>query len=187
MGWTSTYKTPGQSMDEFFMQELFTGLDGSQPYEIVASAFKNRVWYAAVKDTKTGDTVAMVVLVTFAPRDSQFNITYKDMTEEVGPCERECPNRILDLLTPIKSEWANQWRADCREYNRIIAERKARQPKRITDGMRIKLAQPVRFRNGAELDEFTVEKRGRKTMLRNGYTLYRLNLRKYDFTEVRAA
>jgi hypothetical protein len=56
------------------------------------------------------------------------------MDETMGPVESRCPERILDLLTPTDSEYANEWRARCRAFH---AASKAR-PK-IKVGMKLEL------------------------------------------------
>ena len=33
----------------------------------------------------------------------------------MGPCYYDCPKSILDLLSPTNNEYANNWRAKCRE------------------------------------------------------------------------
>ncbi len=33
----------------------------------------------------------------------------------MGPCEADCPQSILDLLTPTDRPYAVKWRARCRE------------------------------------------------------------------------
>lgn len=45
------------------------------------------------------------------------------MDETVGPRIDNCPEHILDLLTPTDQEWANEWRQRCRAK---IAAHKAR-------------------------------------------------------------
>lgn len=76
------------------------------------------VCYAAVetiiKATGERRVWAAVFLISYSSR-GEFG--YKDMDEGMGPCESKCPARILDLLTPTDSEWANAWRQRCREYN----------------------------------------------------------------------
>lgn len=86
-----------------------------------------RVYYAAVERTdhvdKTRQVFAVVCLVDYNPRDAQgYIFGYKDMDETMGPYETGCPEDILDLLTPIDSAYANEWRARCRA---VIAQRKA--------------------------------------------------------------
>jgi hypothetical protein len=41
------------------------------------------------------------------------NFGYKDMDESAGPYQAECPERILKLLTPTTSQYAQQWRDAC--------------------------------------------------------------------------
>jgi hypothetical protein len=40
------------------------------------------------------------------------------MDETCGPYEKKCPLSILNLLTPTDNEWANEWRKQCRAYNK---------------------------------------------------------------------
>ena len=72
----------------------------------------------------------------------------------MGPCEAECPARILNLLTPTTSGYANEWRKRCRER----AEKRMPKP-----GESFTLAVPLRFTNGATLSRFKVVRNGRET------------------------
>ena len=87
-------------------------------WEVVKSSMRGSTYYAAVKvtDKETGkfEIFAAVFLTSINNRD-YFNFNYKDMDETCGPCERDCPLSILDLLTETESKWANEWRRDCRE------------------------------------------------------------------------
>jgi len=47
-----------------------------------------------------------------------FNFSYKNMSEDMGPAQSECPESILDLLSPTESDWANEWRERCRKVYR---------------------------------------------------------------------
>ncbi len=59
----------------------------------------------------------------------------------MGPCEAECPERILRLLTPTTYEYAIAWRRRCDDNLQLRA-------RPIVDGMRIKLPAPITFTNG---------------------------------------
>ena len=78
----------------------------------------------------------------------------------MGPCETDCPASILDLLTPTDKEYALDWRARCRAN----LERRAR---KLADGDRIRLPEPMKFSDGNVLQEFIVAKRGRRLILRD--------------------
>jgi hypothetical protein len=157
MGWTSLEKRHGQSLREFFQNELFTS--GTQT--ILASATTPGVFYAAVRSEKTGEVWALVCLVKYA--NGRYNFSYKDMDEGMGPCEAGAPARILDLLTPTDSQYANEWRQRCRK----TAERKEALSRH---GSTIRFAQKMRFGSHIdpfEEDTFTIVKQGRQTLFRS--------------------
>ncbi|WP_210358995.1 DUF6927 domain-containing protein [Sphingomonas beigongshangi] len=81
------------------------------------------------------------------------------LTETMGSCEANCPQAILDLLTPTENEHALDWRRRCVES----LERRSR---KVADGDRIRLEEPVTFADGYVGQEFIVEKRGRRLVLR---------------------
>jgi len=147
MGWTYSHRERGISHKEWFSQEF----SGAELVDI-ASGYENPTnLYAALK-TKDGKTVAVALLTRRAP-NSHFNYGYKDMDEGMGPNIHDCPERILDLLSPLEDlftprndgqegayDWAKNWRQRAREK---VARRKAR-PK-LTDGLLLKLSYPLQF------------------------------------------
>jgi hypothetical protein len=140
--------------------------DGSsRGLKVLASACPgNRVYYAAtqvIADGKPGEVFAIVCLVRWNPRDKEgYIFGYKDMEESMGPCEAECPARILDLLTPTDKEYALDWRKRCRAN----LERRSR---KLSDGDRLRLPEPMKFSDGHIGQEFIVAKRGRRLVLRD--------------------
>src|SRR3546814_6819551 len=109
---------------------------------------------------KGGEIFAIVCLVRWNPRAKDgYIFGYKDMDETMGPCEADCPARILDLLTPTDKEYAREWRARCCAN----LERRARQ---LADGDRIRLPEPMTFSDGSVLQEFIVARSGRRVLLR---------------------
>jgi hypothetical protein len=109
--------------------------------------------YLAVETIDTGAVWAGVALVQ---RTRSGEVTYKEMSEEMGPNAVRCPVRILDRLTPTTSESATTWRASCRAR---IAERASRPT--VGDGTRVRFAQPLTFSNGATRDTFEMVKGSR--------------------------
>lgn len=122
MGWTSTTLPYGKPIKEFFTQ-MFEWESDTHIYRILDSSLVHfSTWYAAMeitdKNTSEKEVIALVVLVHMQPK-KYYNICYKEMTENEGPCERQCPKRILNLLTPTNEKYAIQWRKDCWErYNK---------------------------------------------------------------------
>src|SRR3546814_944011 len=67
---------------------------------------------------------ALVCLVRWNPRSRDgHQFGYKDMSENMGPCEADCPAAILELLSPTDHEYALDWRARCRA-NLVLRARK---------------------------------------------------------------
>lgn len=126
MGWTSyhaTYYKNGivdrkAEMDNYFKKE--DSANGKYRYKTLKSAMVGSTYYAAIEkinnETKEREVFALICLTSVDMSD-YFNFSYKDMDETMGPNERKCPIGILNLLTPTDSQWANEWRNDCRKYH----------------------------------------------------------------------
>lgn len=155
MGWMYTTRHKGQSLKKFF--EGRVGVEPDYPGRKILdfAVVRLRTAYAAFQ-VAPGEVIALVFLLDFNG-DGHFPFGYKDMEESMGPCEDECPERILKLLTPTTSEYALGWRKRC--WARIEA-RKARP--RLTHGCVIRLDHALEFSDGARLDTFHVEMTGRR-------------------------
>lgn len=125
----------------------------SEGYTMIASALKGFTYYAAIRDDESGDVVAAVTLVRYY-RDGTMGT--KHMDDAMGPCERECPANILDLLTPTDHQYAQEWRAECRENLRKRAVISA-----LKKGEVFKLKKPLKFTNGSVHEEFEVVRKTR--------------------------
>ena len=132
MGWTSYHATHYKNgkidrkaeCDAYFLDGLNAGY-----YDVLKSSMVGSTYYAAVKPLKkygsdgkevvdipeTEQKVFGVVFLTSTDTKDYFNFSYKDMDETMGPWESNCPNSILDLLSPTDNEYANAWRQRCRD------------------------------------------------------------------------
>jgi hypothetical protein len=158
------HRERGQSDREFWQGQL------DSKYKIIDCATIGRTTFHAAVETaegpEKGTVAAFVALQQWS--GGYYNFTYKTMTEHAGPCEDECPARILDKLTELPPCYsrphreydccgtcgAREWRARCRVY----ADRKARAAK-VKAGQVVRFARPVKFQSGAELDTFTFDQR----------------------------
>lgn len=94
---------------------------------VLKSAMVGTTWYGACERSRPGQNPYVFAGVCLTSVDSReyCNFGYKDMDESMGPCERECPVSILNLLSARDDKWAIEWRAACRENAaRKAAERK---------------------------------------------------------------
>jgi hypothetical protein len=171
MGWTFTHKPPNESLRTFFEREW--GSDNGRGIVDFAVAGFNTA-YAAYR-THDGRIIGIVVSVTYRPRD-YYNFGYKAVDECQGPYEAKCPERILNLLTPLsdreEDRYAREWRERCQAYHakrrQAIALRK-----QIGVGDTVKL-------QGTRYDGYPAKvievKRGSVTVIISGWQ-YRIPLR----------
>lgn len=120
----------------------------------------------------------------------------------MGPCEDQCPERILKQLSPIEemglhpesAEYATKWREACWAN---VAKRKT--AKAAKEGSIIKFASPITFTNGFEHDRFQLTLDGRKERffpvfergmnryaIPGGYIRYRITNWKHKNFEIQA-
>lgn len=160
MGWLISYEKLrfGETVDSRMRDNMrWDRHDAAtgEKHEIVASATVGSTWYAAVRHTHadgTFETFAVICLTSKGSRKRGDGFGYKDMSEDMGPVECSCPARILDLLTPTDSEYANDWRQRCRDRAKASRQRRASAPK---PGARVTFNPPIMY-GGQPLAEFII-------------------------------
>lgn len=78
---------------------------------IVKDSLVGTTYYAAIKQTKTGEIWALIVLT----QTDKEEFGYKDMSEDMHPYYYDCPIGILNLLSPTNNKETLKWRNLCRE------------------------------------------------------------------------
>jgi len=152
MGWLYMMSLGGHSGPRQYLDAQFTTERADVRSKVLRSALVGmRVYYAAVERIAiiSGERQvwALICLVRYNPRDCEgYVFGYKDMDETMGPYECDCPEEILDLLTPTDREYALQWRARCRE-NAAARRAKAAKPSPRA-GQVIVFDQPLAFADG---------------------------------------
>lgn len=181
MGWLSMtgagmggHATPKAYLDAQFTYSHTADGGGTRGMRVIDSAFVgNSVWYAATEIIANGQVqyvIALVCLVRWNPKAKDgYIFAYKDQEESMGPCEASCPARILRLLSATSSESALDWRRRCLARLRLHG-------RKVEDGMRIRLPQPLTFTDGHARTDFIVVKRGEKVTFKdeNGYGRFRI-------------
>src|ERR1035441_7344560 len=176
MGWTSF------KLNEPVKQWFINGFGSDKARVLDVAIVKRNTLYAAVRNVQNNEVICFVYLLRWSME--YYNFSYKDMTEFCGPCENECPERILKLLTPLtgendSDEWARNWRKRC--YS-LIEKRKT-----LKGNCIIETDKAIRFNNGDEFQHF--KKVGTKiyagSMYHNEFKesyRVRINLSKEKFT-----
>lgn len=105
---------------------------------VLDAVVANGAVYAAIRDAN-GDVYAAVSAydrLTRGPSwDRTLEIGFKHMTESMGPVQVDCPDRILDLLSPPETIYgdmgarhAAEWRDRCRATTAARKARRAAMP-----------------------------------------------------------
>ena len=103
-----------------------------------------RFVYAAVRSKDEQQAFGLVLL---AERHDGLLYT-KPISDDMGPAEDRCPERILDLLTEPSNDHARQWRERCRARLAKPLPRK---------GQTVTFAKTISFTNGEAHGTFTYQ------------------------------
>lgn len=170
MGWLYMQSLDGHSGPRQYLDAQLTYERSELRSTVLKSALVAlRVYYAAVEHLRSSgerEVFAVVCLVRYNPRDREgYVFGYKDMDEGMDPCEADCPESILDLLTATERPHAMAWRARCRENaarRRALAARPTPRP-----GQTIVFDKPIAFADGRSFDRLEVVKnrRSHRTVL----------------------
>ena len=123
MGWLFTRGATIADVREAILRDLRASQSG---YEIITYRSTNRghhLWVAMRPKTdhpRAAEVSSFVILYLLEMRGGRGTMEsgYKDIDEDCGPCEKDCPVALLDLTgpddAPGRSEWSRQWRAGVR-------------------------------------------------------------------------
>jgi hypothetical protein len=160
MGWLYMKSLKGHSGPRQYLDAQFTFERPDTTSKVLRSVLVGmRVYYAAVEHilpaTGVRKVCAVICLVRYNPRDPEgYIFGYKDISESMGPYERDCPEPILDLLTPTDHEHARRWRDDCRA-NAAARRGRAKKPGPRA-GQTIIFDEPLTFADGRCFDRLDV-------------------------------
>lgn len=175
MGTTYVNDTAHLTPSEFMRKQI-----ECERNRILALSIKGSVAYMACqyRDDEGKSHVYGLVCQLYKDGDDRG---YKPVEETMGPYECDCPKKILDMLSPTDSQYANEWRTRCRQ-------RLANKQSRPKEGQIIRFEHPLKFSDGSKENEFTVRKRpyrGRNTTVYHGkngrdYRITGINRMKYQ-------
>ena len=181
MGWDSRLTRYGEKVDMAKeVAERYTW-DNAEPLKVVRGKQRHgeTPYYVAVRN-QAGEVWAGVALT----KRTKTEVWMKTMDETCGPGSHDAQAaKILDLLTPTDSEWANEWR----EAVRAAAVAEATQPK-VAVGDVLKFAEGIDFGWAGVFDELRFEGRNKFTDP-NGYKRFRVanwKTRKFEIIKIAA-
>src|SRR5690606_11934732 len=140
-----------------YLDKQINGVYNGISWEVLHSETKGSVYYAAVKRTNLGSgdsyVFAMVQPYKFYGKGWNRELIVKDQDESMGPYACEASAKLLNLLSPTDSEYANRWREDCRKNIEKRKESKAKSEK-LEVGDVIVFEAPISFSHYGEYDTF---------------------------------
>jgi hypothetical protein len=144
MGWDVSNISSNIKTKDYVYFDLKRGLN--EKYEVLAYGQGKRSGgyvpvYFAIKNKETNDVFAQI---TLTKRKNGF-ISQKDIDESAGPFAYDCPKSVFKLLTPTKSEFAQNWRKEVEKYH---AQGK------LVVGDKIVFEKEIDFTDGTKNNEF---------------------------------
>jgi len=122
MGWSCFAKPQGPGAVVRELQRNMNWHSQIAVYRCLRGAFVGLTYYAAVERVMKADgkrcVFAVVTLVRYHPTrwEGGPEMCVKNIDEGMGPFEAQCPQSILDLLTPVEPDsgsYAQEWRDKC--------------------------------------------------------------------------
>ncbi len=116
MGWTGHYlgyNPKGQArIDQAIIQEGYEYKERDRESHVIDASMRGNTIYLAVNYTdNTGRNEVYGAVILTGYGDGFFDT--KGISENMGPCECDCPKRIINKLTPTDNEYALDWRRRC--------------------------------------------------------------------------
>ena len=148
MDWTVTHKPHGVATLDFLRTRIDCD-NAAGTWKLLAGAAQRGVTYVAIDflDKRSGRRrvfgAAFQVRHYSRARDG-YNFAYENISEDLGPVDRHCPDAILNLLSPTDDIVALRWRVDCRVNN---DRRRTRREvlKQLPAGATLKFKEPLCF------------------------------------------
>jgi hypothetical protein len=128
--------------------------------QVLAAARVANTVYMAIRFTDKASAASYVfAAVILISNTKRHGFGYKDMDEGMGPCECDCPDRIMRLLTPITDlpnpRYAADWRARVAARETEKRRRHARRQS-LRIGSIVTLPSPATFPGGFTASTFRV-------------------------------
>jgi len=130
MGWTSSYNWNKASDVK---RELLSDYAAEPNFEVLAhrSTCYGRHFWMALKNKKTGRSFVVLFLLGGGFHEGW---AYKDVSEDMGPCELDCPIELLDMTDEPTEKYAVAWRARVRA---AVAARKGSRTMKYVKGDKV--------------------------------------------------
>jgi hypothetical protein len=126
MGWTTCI---GYDKERLLRDRLRDKSNGTTEWKVIAHSLRgNNLWYV-VERTDHGDGYKKVYryialdLIGYDPHSKGWG--YKDLCETMGPAEKNCPLKFLDMVpVPCDYGYGHQWREEVRAWHNMSRDQR---------------------------------------------------------------
>ena len=168
MGWLFQHDPLAHETPADYFTREFTHESKTTKATVLATATVRGTVYAAIRNLnkQTGYSYVFCAVILFK-NSKREGFGYKDMDETMGPCEVDCPDRIMRLLSPIEHIPNPGYAADWRTRVSAAKANAAKTRNTLTKmkvGDNVKLAIPAYFSKGKiSTDLFTLLRFDKRT------------------------
>ena len=155
MGWTTEIVNFGRKDREKIKEhiaKLYTCENEKFTWRVLYQSLKSNALYQAVERVEKAsgkvEVFASIVLYSFEGRGWSYEFGYKEMDETCCPYYFEAPKKLIDMLTPTDSKYANEWR------NEVMKKYGADKKPTVKVGDTIKFSKPLEFTSGIVAQTF---------------------------------
>lgn len=124
MGWLFLHECHTKAdVRNHLLNDLNRSDERAERKVLVHRTVGNHLWiaFSCVPTDPVHKPMSFVILALLAKDNGCWG--YKDMDENMGPCEVDCPESVIAAAGPTEHEWALAWRAKVASYH---TERKRR-------------------------------------------------------------
>jgi hypothetical protein len=151
MGWLFTQ---GASRKDIIKHVLQPWENDVRKVETIKHTCVGNTLWAVKRDTNVANNESELYIACYLlSAERNFGWGYKDMDESCCPTQRTCPPSYFDEVPMPNTEWAQQFRDDCRAFY----ERRKR-ARSFKDGDVIEFAQTIEFTDDSTHTRFTYHK-----------------------------
>ncbi len=126
MGWLFLHECRTKAdVRNHLLSDLNRSDERAERKVLVHRTVGNHLWIAfkCVPTDPEHKPLSFVILALLAKDNGCWG--YKDMDENMGPCEVDCPESVIAAAGPTEHEWALKWRAKVASYHATRATRRA--------------------------------------------------------------
>lgn len=124
MGWTGSYEWRNRADVAREVTAPF-GAPGETQHETLRQCWRGTNLWTVHQTTAPDGEVARFVVLYMVQKGRDGEYCYKDISEECGPMDVNCPLAYLELCTEAEGRYAKAWRFKVRDFHKRATRRRS--------------------------------------------------------------